>query len=57
MQNQWEDRLKGLNKKVANSQEYSTESDEDVEYRSRTFTEKRLAEIDAKIKETEKQIA
>jgi hypothetical protein len=57
MQGQWEDRLKALNKKVANSQDYSTESNEDVEYRSRTFTEKRLAEIDAKIKETEKQIA
>jgi len=57
MQGQWEDRLKALNKKVANSQDYSTKSNEDVEYRSRTFTEKRLAEIDAKIKETEKQIA
>ena len=57
MQGQWEDRLKALNKKVANSQDYSTESNEDVEYRSRTFTEKRLAEIDAKIKEIEKQIA
>lgn len=57
MQNQWEDRLKSLNKKVANSQDYSTESSEDVEYRNRTFTEKRLTEIDAKIKETEKQIA
>lgn len=57
MRDQWEDRLKSLNKKTADSESYSHEVNDDVTFRSRKFTEDRITQIDKKIAETEKEIA
>lgn len=56
MQDQWQERLQSLNQKLADTQQYSTESNDDVTYRTMKFTQDRIQKIDDRINQLKKEI-